>query len=223
MALLRWIHLRKLMPIEELIAGAGTASASDRPRQPPPAAPRVPGASGSGRIPPAPAGSLAAATARAVATVAPPRPVPSGSSQTPQAPVAEHNFKDALLAEIRKSKAVFYNMVVAQAQKIDVAGDRVTFTFTPAQRTLKDQFEQQRAWLESIAQPLAGRKIVFAAATTDGTATGTAAPVADESQAQADKTKADKKSALREQALADPGVQAMLEVFPADIRDIEEM
>ena len=32
-----------------------------------------------------------------------------------------------------------------------------------------------------------------------------------------------KKSALREQALADAGVQAMLEVFPAEIRDIEEM
>jgi hypothetical protein len=34
---------------------------------------------------------------------------------------------------------------------------------------------------------------------------------------------ADKKSALREEALADAGVQAMLEVFPAEIRDVEEM
>ena len=32
-----------------------------------------------------------------------------------------------------------------------------------------------------------------------------------------------KKSALREQALADAAVQAMLEVFPAEIRDVEEM
>jgi hypothetical protein len=32
-----------------------------------------------------------------------------------------------------------------------------------------------------------------------------------------------KKSALREKALADVGVQAMLEVFPAEIRDVEEM
>ena len=42
-------------------------------------------------------------------------------------------------------------MVVAQAQKIEVVGDRVTFSFTPAQRALKDQFEQQKAWLESVA------------------------------------------------------------------------
>ena len=33
----------------------------------------------------------------------------------------------------------------------------------------------------------------------------------------------DKKSALREQALADASVQALLEVFPAEIRDVEEM
>ena len=33
----------------------------------------------------------------------------------------------------------------------------------------------------------------------------------------------DPKSALRAQALADAGVQAMLEVFPAEIRDVEEM
>ena len=34
---------------------------------------------------------------------------------------------------------------------------------------------------------------------------------------------ADQKAALRERALADAGVQAMLEVFPAEIRDVEEM
>jgi len=28
---------------------------------------------------------------------------------------------------------------------------------------------------------------------------------------------------LKQQALADSGVQAMLEVFPAEIRDVEEM
>jgi len=32
-----------------------------------------------------------------------------------------------------------------------------------------------------------------------------------------------RKSTLREQALADAGVQALLEVFPAEIRDVEEM
>ena len=34
---------------------------------------------------------------------------------------------------------------------------------------------------------------------------------------------AGQESRLRKQAMADAGVQAMLEVFPAEIRDIEEM
>ena len=54
-------------------------------------------------------------------------------------------------------------MVVAQAQKIEVAGDRVTFTFAQNQRALRDTFEQNRAWLESVGQQVTGRRIAFAA------------------------------------------------------------
>jgi hypothetical protein len=142
----------------------------------------------------------------------------SGSSRTVTVP--EGDFKDLFIAEIKKAKNVFYNMVVAQAQRIEVAGDRITFTFTTAQRALKDQCEQQKAWLESIAQPIAGRRMTIASAQVDPTAAG-AATAAD--QGAADRQSAEKKSALREQALADAGVQTMLEVFPAEIRDVEEM
>ena len=107
-------------------------------------------------------------------------------------------------------------MVVAQAQKIEVAADRVTFTFSPNQRALRDTFEQNRGWLESLAQQVAGRRI--AAACVVG-----APPDAAVQPAAEDRTAADKKSALRQQALADAGVQTMLEIFPAEIRDVEEM
>ena len=114
-----------------------------------------------------------------------------------------------MLAEIRKSKAVFYNMVVAQAQKIEAADDRVTFTFAPNQRALRDQFEQNRAWLESVGEQVAGRRIAFAAQS--------------EEPSKVLQTGPDRKTVLREQALADAGVQTLLEVFPAEIRDVEEM
>src|SRR4051812_28535916 len=132
MALLRWIQLRKLVAIEDLIAGAGSGAspAAPRPLAPraPQPAPRPPQPASRTTAPAsAPAGpSLVAQAARAAAAVA------AGSSRTaqgsaaPPAPVLSDNFKDALFAEIKKGKAVFYNMVVAQAQKIDVAGDRVT-------------------------------------------------------------------------------------------------
>jgi hypothetical protein len=105
-------------------------------------------------------------------------------------------------------------MVVAQAQKVDAAGDRVTFTFSAAQRALCDQVEQHRAWLESLGTKIAGRKIAVAVVQQ---AAG-AAPAAPATPGDAAKT-----ATLREQAMADAGVQALLEVFPAEIRDVEEM
>jgi DNA polymerase III subunit gamma/tau len=289
MALLRWIYLRKLVPIEDLIASAGSASSGTLPSKPatpaaqpaargrepaesaaraaPKAAPSsVPGVSGS--RPPGGSGSSAGVSGSGAPGVpgsgapgvpgsgapgvpgsgAPGVPgsgarpgvpgsgapgVPgsgapgvSGSGRTPQIAdvasahgrISEASFKDALLAEIRKSKVVFYNTVVAQAQKIEITADQVTFTFSAAQRALREMFEQHRSWLESLAAQVGGRKVAVTSANGAET-TGPATPAGSPEAA----AKADKKNALREQALADAGVQALLEVFPAEIRDVEEM
>ena len=113
---------------------------------------------------------------------------------------------------------VFYSTVCAQAQKIDVAADRVTFTFSPNQKALLTMFQQNRGWLESVAQQVAGRRVAVAGIQADAAASSPAAHTQ-----SADAQSADKKNALRDKALADAGVQAMLEVFPAEIRDVEEM
>lgn len=68
-------------------------------------------------------------------------------------------IKDALLAEIRKSKVVFYNTVVTQAKAIDLTADRLTFTFLPSQRALRDAADQNRGWLEELARRVSSRKI----------------------------------------------------------------
>jgi DNA polymerase-3 subunit gamma/tau len=213
MALLRWIYLRKLVPIEDLIADAMGSTA---PKQ-----------IGSGFSRTGPAS---------------PAPAPLRAPSPAPAPSPPPTLKDALLAEIRKSKAVFYNTVVAQAQRIELAADRVTFTFSPMQRALREEFERHRAWLESAAQQVAGRKIAVAGVQTDAPPVkndksdpSAASGTSDKSEkcepigvntapsgAPADPA-ATKKSALRQQALADAGVQALLEIFPAEIRDVEEM
>jgi DNA polymerase III subunit gamma/tau len=231
MALLRWMHLRKLVRIEDLIANAG---AGDRPSPKPAgvsgAAPRAIPPAPPARPPGAPAErttSPLGARAAAAPIPAPPSRVASAPSAAPApaappTPIAVNpdpaGFKDALLSHIKSGKPVFYNMIVAQAQKIEAAADRVTFTFSPNQRALRDTFEQNRAWLESIAQQVAGRRI--AAACVVSAPSDAALPAAEKT---AEKTTAEKKSALREQALADAGVQTMLEIFPAEIRDVEEM
>jgi DNA polymerase-3 subunit gamma/tau len=217
MALLRWIYLRKLVPIEDLIQGSSSASTVTPPTLPRSPASR-PANPGKPTIAPP---EIKASDARSAGTrqVDARRSGVKGGQNVDAAgavnAVSPINIKDALLAEIRKSKMVFYNTVVAQAQRIDVGADRVTFTFSGTQRTLKDMFDQNRTWLEGCAQQIAGRRVAVVGVQAE--APQEASPASQNGGGN------DTKSALREQALADAGVQAMLEVFPAEIRDVEEM
>ena len=239
MALLRWIYLRKLTPIEDLIAGTVTPKlpATAAQAKPSSASPKMTESGPLGTPKPrgGEGGSLARAAEAAARAVlqAPARPEPvdlsavASAKAEGRAQTDSSNPKDAFLARIRDSKKVFYNMVVAQAQKIDV-GDRVTFTFSSTQRALRDQFEQQRSWLESTAREVFGRSIAVTAFLAEAAATPAPEPGASQGSAAAAaapsaQKPADKKSALRQQALADASVQTMLEVFPAEIRDVEEM
>jgi hypothetical protein len=99
------------------------------------------------------------------------------------------------------------------------------------QRTLSSTLEQHRAWLEALAQRLAGRRMTIVGvqgeaapvlSTSSPGGPGADAPAGDANGAAVSAGEA-RKSTLREQALADAGVQALLEVFPAEIRDVEEM
>src|SRR4029079_1729515 len=229
MAILRWIPLRKLVPISDLIqglepatprtssSGAGPArigqSVPGRSAQPMPTAPvRV--------APPPKVPSVTAATVKAIeARDALAEAATSSSNGDPASdvrPVSATDVKDSFLAEIRKSKKYFYGTVVAQAQRIDIEGDRIVFTLPPQHRLLRDQLEQMRTWLDALATQLSGRKMTVAAA--EGAATAKATP----GSSPASPAGQDRQSDLRQQALADSGVQAMLDVFAAEIKDVEE-
>jgi DNA polymerase-3 subunit gamma/tau len=217
MVLLRWMHLRKLVPLTDLIEQLG---GSGRP-----AAARAQSAPTSSKLAPAsgksaPTSNSVAPTSNKIAPTSDSRIAPtrdSGIGPTSDSVAPANTLKDGLLAEIRAGKGFFYNTVVAQAQTIDVAGDRVTFTFLPAHRALREQFEQSRAWLEAAAERLTGRKIsVTAVQATDEASTPGPEP---RSPAAAASAKRD----LKAEALSSTGVQALLDVFPAEIRDVEEM
>jgi DNA polymerase-3 subunit gamma/tau len=223
MTLLRWMHLRKLVPIEDLIAGKTTpGAASTRPA----AAAAVKSAPAIAKAVTPPQRSAEAPAAKAPAAAAPVGDVPAASG-------VSRTFKDTFLAEIRKNKVAFYNMVVAQARTIEVSADRIEFTFSANQRALKEQVDQNKAWLESIALQTGGRKVAVTAL-QDASASELRAPGpesrapspesrATSSESRAPSPEPDRKAALKQQALADSGVQAMLEVFRAEIRDVEEM
>jgi DNA polymerase-3 subunit gamma/tau len=239
MALLRWIHLRKLVPISDLIQGLESSSSPSlprpkpaapvsqpspvsRPSAPPPRAVSAPAEAPQPRPAPTPprppstaAAMVKAVEARAEAKAA---PAPTNGDAMPDVQrVAPGELKEAFLNEVRKSKKFFYGTVVAQAQRIDVEGDRVVFTFAPQHRALRDQLDQTRTWLDALATQLSGRKMSVASAegTAPASKPGAPGPAAPGPQK-------DRQSDLRQQALADSGVQAMLDVFAAEIKDVEE-
>jgi DNA polymerase-3 subunit gamma/tau len=201
MALLRWIHLRKLVPISELIQSAERGGPARAPRAA--AAPR-------------PAAS-AAPTARQPSTAATVEAI--RAKEVRQVPAAD--LKDAFLEEVRKSKKFFYGTVVAQAQRIDIDGDKVVFTFAPQHKALRVQLDQTRSYLDALASQLSGRKMTVVSA--EGVPASSPAKPGAPPSAAAEPAAPDRQSDLRQQALADSGVQAMLDVFAAEIKDIEEM
>ena len=209
MALLRWMHLRKLVPLEDLLAQLGGSSPPARAKAAPTRNAIAPTSS---KLAPAPTSDKLAPTSSRLAQA------PTRNAIAPIGDKLAPSLKDSLLAEIRAGKAFFYNTVVAQAQRIEVADDRVTFTFLPAHRALREQFEQSRAWLEAAAERLSGRRMsVVAVQASEEVAAKEGAPAAARS------AEAPAKRDLKAEALSSSGVQALLDVFPAEIREVEEM
>ena len=270
-AMLRWMHLRKLVPLTELIdgleqqpaptfgAGQGRAPRAERPVA-------STGTSSRAQPPSAPPAARRFTTPRA----APPE---SRRAQTPDAPAPEQaaaeppaDARAAFLAELKRKKKFFHGTVVAQAQQVEVDDRRVMFVFTEAQRTLAKQVETSRPWLEAMATRAMGRKMMVGARKVAGLGPASpepgaaaearqptlepaalpapspdtepppptepppdldlspvhpAGPVAE--PAQPKKTSDGPADDLLSQAMGDQAVQTMLEVFPAEIKDVEEI
>ena len=238
MLLLRWIHLRRLLPIEDVIAGLDRSSPGT------PALPRSSGSGGGGlrhgvapartfsrldpvRKPGGPQATVsriqdmraggASVAARAAAPAA--AVVDPAGQPMPALPALAPDFRDRFVDELKRVKAAFFGMVVAQAQTVECDGRRLIFTFGPEHEHLRTQIESRRGELEKVSEQLAGRRVPIA--TIRGVAKSpnelpprVTAPALPPLAPDAD---------LRARALADANVQALLEIIPAEIRDVEEM
>jgi len=202
MALLRWMHAQKLVPLADLIE----TLQQGRPLSPPASAGVLP-------FPAAPASGPRQAAPRPRSAPADPPPAIPGTARG-----AHDTIRDAFLAEIKRTKAVFFNTAVAQAQRIQFEENRIIFRFSSAQRLLGEQVQQQQAWLEAVAGRLSGRSVSVVAEVAEpgGEGRQAASPGA---AAEAPKTPGDLKAAV----LADPAVKALFDIFPSEIREIEEI
>lgn len=252
-AMLRWMHLRTLVPLAELMSGIGTRPVATGQTEPTPSSSR-----GATRKQAKPTRTRwkAAPVKTMTAAVLPAGDTASAVSDDPKA---------AFLAEIKRTKKFFYGTIVAQAKKIDLQDSVVVFTFTEVQQTLADQVEASRSWLEALAMKATGQKMTVKVQQVPGsTAASTSespmrqaaleqppssAPPPTEASPDLDLSSADHLDApaskptlpasskpfsenplsedrsadLLSLAMDDQAVKTMLEVLPAEIKDVEEI
>ena len=206
MAVLKWMHLKKLIPLTTLLAGDSVSTRTAKTGR------------GGGSVKALkPSRSTAGlgdkATTSLKGTTVSSDSVKQVKKSKPSASVSELHGPEAgtaeILVELKRAKKFFYGTVVAQAQRVDLEGDKLIFGFTPGQRTLASQVTQNRAWLEQIASTVVGRKIMVS------TEQGESRVDTEFVEVAAD--------GLRQQVMNDPLVQSVLEVFPAEIADVEKL
>ena len=201
MAVLKWIHLGKLVPLTALLEGVPAqvpAKSPTRRAQP---------------VAPSPSKTVSVVP-RAAAPAPPPASPPASPAEQPPGPEspASGGGTAEILAEVKRAKKFFHGTVVAQAQRIDLEGDKLVFAFTPGQRTLASQLRQNSGWLEQMASKIVGRQVIVTTEQRDAKPPSESATPESSEQAR-----------LREQAMSDPVVQSMLEVFPAKVGNIEKL
>ena len=118
---------------------------------------------------------------------------------------------------------MLYNMAIAMAQRIDASETAITFTFAANHNVARAQLDQNREWLELLTERLTGKRIPVRALQAEGDAPpppGAQPPTAGRAgPAAPGKPVRD----LRAEAMSSSAVQAMLEVFPAELGDVEEV
>lgn len=231
MALLRLMHLRKLVPLADLLerleggGGARPAAmpvsrpASSAPRPSPAASRPAPPASRPASAPSAPR-QASAPVARA--TAAPPAPMtPPVGGDLPA------NARDLFLAEIKRAKVFFYEAVVAQAHRIDVSPVRITFAFLGTKKVPRQQCEDARPWLEGLAEQALGRRIPVAVSVVEVTSGDATEPSASAPPTGATGARRPRglegSEQLGDEAMENPTVQAVFEIFPVEKVRVDEM
>jgi hypothetical protein len=134
-------------------------------------------------------------------------------SESPAAPVSADQFVPAYLAALQADRPGTYGTIVAQGRGVELRGDKVVIKAAGA--FVANQANSNKPWLESIAQKVAGRRLPVVVEIVDaGPSGGGAEPAA---------ARGPGKDELMAAAKANPAVQTVLEIFPAEVKDVTEL
>jgi hypothetical protein len=122
-------------------------------------------------------------------------------------------FKNA----VQKERPAIYGTVVAQARNLELRDGRLVVTVSGAFQT--SQVAQSRAFLESVLERLAGKRVPVACETIDAPAANGAAG----SGTRGNPGRGPSNDELTATAKSHPAVQALLGIIPAEIKDVTEL
>jgi DNA polymerase III subunit gamma/tau len=223
MALLRLMHLRKLVPLSDLLAGSKVSPSAPAGRFGATAPKLASNPAGEGGPKPVPSSQRPTPVAPPPRTGNPVENQTLGTLGTAGTPGADGAFKDRFLSELKSGKATFYNLVVASAYRIDATAAGISFVFLSNQKNAKGQCEEQKAWLQSIAEKVAGKPVPISILVSASSAESASARE-QSGELRRDEPSARKSSPeeLKAEAMANSTVQAVLEIFPVEKTTIEE-
>lgn len=135
---------------------------------------------------------------------------PAAPAETPAAPTSALDPAgiERLVETLRKSNRTFFGTALARAT---FTTDGATLTVTVGGNFEQQRCENRRSWIEETAQQVFGRRVPLVVRVEAQAAQAAAAPVDTD------------KERLKEQAALSDAVQAVLDVFPATITDVEEI
>jgi hypothetical protein len=122
----------------------------------------------------------------------------------------------AYLAELQKDRPGTYGTLIAQTRGVELRGDKIVIVAAGA--FVANQVNQAKPWLESIAQQVAGRRVPVVVETAEAGPAGGGAAMAGNGGGSGST-----KDELMAAARANPSVQTLLEIFPAEIKDVTEL
>ena len=172
MALLRWIHLRKLVPLTDLIQGLRRSALDGAP------APRLPRQAVRRRRQPGPRPARPPRHRPARSSAAPGRAARAGAASATArrrgGPLTASDAEGRAARRNPEAQEVLLRHGVAQAQRIDVEPDRVVFSVRPAAPRASAAAGAEARVARGVATRLAGPPMAVVAVDGDGAAPGKA-------------------------------------------------
>jgi hypothetical protein len=170
-----------------------------------------------------PAGSVAASAGPASAPAAAP---PVVAAPPPPGAALPADAHDRYFGALKAGKRFFYNAVIEQAHRIAIAPGRIEIAFAASRKVPRSQCEKEKAYLEELSEKVLGQRLALFVTVANGDDAAAPPPVPaapPPATTPPGPPGAPAAEDVKQQALSNPAVKDLFEIFPVERTQVEEM